>query len=50
MTNNIQNKSLSYWLSSTPITNYPTLTEDIDVDIAIVGGGLAGISCAYLLQ
>lgn len=50
MVNNIQNKSLSYWLSSTPITNYPTLTEDIDVDIAIVGGGLAGISCAYLLQ
>jgi len=48
--NNIKNKSLSYWLSSTPTTNYPTLQEDIDVDIAIIGGGLAGISCAYLLQ
>jgi len=48
--NNIENKSLSYWLSSTPTTNYPTLDEDIDLDIVIVGGGLAGISCAYLLQ
>ncbi len=47
---NIKNKSLSYWLSSTPTTNYPTLDKDIDVEIVIVGGGLAGISCAYLLQ
>ena len=47
---NIKNKSQSYWLSSTPTTNYLTLDKDIDVDIVIVGGGLAGISCAYLLQ
>lgn len=40
----------SYWLASTPKTNYPTLEEDISVDIAIVGGGLVGISCGYLLQ
>lgn len=40
----------SYWLDSTPITNYPSLNEDINVDIVIIGGGLAGISCAYLLK
>lgn len=48
--NNLKNKPLSYWLTSTHDTNYPTLNEDLDVDIAIIGGGLAGISCAYLLQ
>src|SRR5699024_6999781 len=40
----------SYWLASTDSTNYPTLNEDIDVDIVIVGGGLVGITSAYLLQ
>ncbi|NLY43227.1 MAG: FAD-dependent oxidoreductase [Clostridiaceae bacterium] len=39
----------SYWLASTDTTNHPALSEDIKVDIAIVGGGMAGISCAYLL-
>lgn len=48
-----QNKFLkppqSYWMASTPSTNYAALSEDIKVDAAIVGGGIAGISCAYLL-
>ena len=47
---NLKDLPQSYWLASTPKTDYPTLDEDIDVDIVIVGGGLAGISCAYLLQ
>lgn len=40
----------SYWLSSTETTNYPSLSEDIDVDIAIVGGGMVGLLCAYILK
>jgi glycine/D-amino acid oxidase-like deaminating enzyme/nitrite reductase/ring-hydroxylating ferredoxin subunit len=39
----------SYWMASTPTTDYPKLTEDINVDVAIVGGGMSGISCAYML-
>lgn len=39
----------SYWIASTPTTDYPKLTEDIKVDVLIVGGGMSGISCAYLL-
>lgn len=39
----------SYWMASTPTTNYPALNEDIKVDVAIIGGGMSGISCAYLL-
>lgn len=39
----------SYWLASTESTCFPSLEEDIKVDIAIVGGGLSGISCAWQL-
>ncbi|ADK16402.1 MULTISPECIES: FAD-dependent oxidoreductase [Clostridium] len=40
----------SYWIDSTSKTNYPSLKEDIQVDIAIIGGGIAGITCAFLLK
>ena len=42
-------RSLSYWIDSTPQTSYPPLAEDVDVDVAIVGAGIAGITAAYLL-
>ena len=38
----------SYWLSS-PIPNFPTLTEDIQTEVGVVGGGIVGIMTAYLL-
>ena len=44
------NSPESFWISSTPKTNYPTLIEDLKVDIAIIGGGMAGITSAYLLM
>lgn len=43
-------KPLSFWLDSTEKTNYPTLEEDIRVDVAIVGGGMVGITTAFLLK
>lgn len=48
--NFFQNMPQSYWLASTQNTNYPTLDKNIEVDIAIVGGGMVGILCAYQLQ
>lgn len=39
----------SLWLASTPETSYPALTQDIQADVAIVGGGFCGIACAYQL-
>lgn len=40
----------SYWMASTPQTNFPALTEDVKVDVAIVGGGMVGITCGLLLK
>jgi glycine/D-amino acid oxidase-like deaminating enzyme/nitrite reductase/ring-hydroxylating ferredoxin subunit len=42
-------QSLSLWIDTTPSTNYPSLTTDIEADVAIVGGGITGITAAYLL-
>lgn len=46
----IKNPPQSYWLASTDTTDYPNLNEDISADIVIVGGGIVGILCAYLLK
>ncbi|WP_147535068.1 FAD-dependent oxidoreductase [Bacillus marasmi] len=40
----------AYWLDSVSIPSFPSLTEDVDVDVAIVGGGITGITSAYLLS
>jgi FAD dependent oxidoreductase./Rieske [2Fe-2S] domain. len=40
----------SYWIGSTPGTDYPELAENIKTDILVVGGGITGIAAAYLLQ
>lgn len=47
---NIPGEAESYWEATTPKTNYPTLEKEIEVDVAVVGGGLAGLTAAYLLQ
>ncbi len=39
----------SYWIASTKSTDYPKLEEDLEVDVAIIGGGIVGITTAYLL-
>jgi len=39
----------SVWTASTDSQAYPQLTSDLDVDVAIIGGGITGITAAYLL-
>ncbi|WP_237705242.1 NAD(P)/FAD-dependent oxidoreductase [Bacillus coahuilensis] len=41
----------SYWSSTVKQKpNYPLLSEDIECDICIIGGGVTGAQCAYLLK
>lgn len=40
----------SLWLDTTPESGFPPLQEGLTVDVAIVGGGLAGLTAATLLK
>ncbi len=42
-------RNISYWLDSTSRPDYPALEKDLEVDVAIIGGGIAGLNCAYFL-
>jgi glycine/D-amino acid oxidase-like deaminating enzyme/nitrite reductase/ring-hydroxylating ferredoxin subunit len=42
-------RPVAYWIDSTPGTDYPPLRRELDVDVCVVGGGIAGITTAYLL-
>jgi glycine/D-amino acid oxidase-like deaminating enzyme/nitrite reductase/ring-hydroxylating ferredoxin subunit len=39
----------SFWRDSVEIPEFPSLDKDIEVDVCIVGGGITGITTAYLL-
>lgn len=39
----------SYWMDSTPSTAYPPLAGDLSVDVAVIGGGIAGLCTAWEL-
>jgi glycine/D-amino acid oxidase-like deaminating enzyme/nitrite reductase/ring-hydroxylating ferredoxin subunit len=43
-------KHLSYWIDTTRRTDYPALPGDVSADVAILGGGLVGLTAAVLLK
>ena len=40
----------SLWIATTPSTSFPPLSVDLEVDVAVVGAGITGITCALLLK
>ena len=40
----------SLWVATTLETDYPRLEEDVSVDVAVLGGGITGLTAAYLLK
>jgi glycine/D-amino acid oxidase-like deaminating enzyme/nitrite reductase/ring-hydroxylating ferredoxin subunit len=49
MTITTSGKPTSFWIDTTPETTYPQLDRDLEVDVAIVGAGIVGISAALML-
>ena len=43
-------KQSSHWLDSVRTPKFPALTNDLAVDVVVVGGGVTGITAAYLLK
>ncbi len=43
-------KPTSVWMDTAPKTNYPALHKDMETDIVIIGGGIAGLMSAYFLK
>jgi glycine/D-amino acid oxidase-like deaminating enzyme len=43
-------KEVSFWLETSPVTNFPKLDKKLKVDVVILGGGIAGITTAALLK
>ena len=48
--NNLRDVPISYWIASTEDTDYPRIDHNIEVDVAIIGGGITGLTTAYLLK
>jgi glycine/D-amino acid oxidase-like deaminating enzyme/nitrite reductase/ring-hydroxylating ferredoxin subunit len=42
--------STSFWRATSPRRTFPTLETEIDADVAVVGGGITGLTTAALLR
>ena len=42
-------ENVSFWIDSTPIISFSTPTQDIQTEVLIIGGGIAGLTTAYKL-
>ena len=40
----------SWWLGASPYEESPPLSGDLEVDVAVIGGGFTGLSSAYYLK
>ncbi|MEL1253410.1 FAD-dependent oxidoreductase [Flavobacterium sp. DGU38] len=42
-------KNVSFWVDTTPILSFDTPSHDIQTEVLIIGGGIAGLTTAYKL-
>lgn len=50
MPKELPGKRISLWLDTTPRTAYSYLQSNVSVDVAVIGGGIAGITTAKMLK
>jgi glycine/D-amino acid oxidase-like deaminating enzyme/nitrite reductase/ring-hydroxylating ferredoxin subunit len=43
-------RNVPVWIDDTPIRKFPKLQRNINADVLVVGGGVTGITTAYLLK
>jgi glycine/D-amino acid oxidase-like deaminating enzyme len=46
----LPDKEQSYWRSAISSKRYTRLSDDLKTDVVIAGGGITGLTCAYLLK
>ena len=42
-------ENLPYWIDSVQMPSFETLQSDLETDVLVIGGGIAGLTTAYLL-
>lgn len=45
----LDNHNISYWNLTGEKSQYPRLSQSLSTDVLIIGGGIAGVTCAYCL-
>jgi glycine/D-amino acid oxidase-like deaminating enzyme/nitrite reductase/ring-hydroxylating ferredoxin subunit len=41
--------TMPYWTDSASLPSFPQIERDLDVDLVVIGGGITGLTTAYLL-
>ncbi len=47
---NLPGKTDSLWLATSTQKSFPSQQQDVSVDVAVIGGGIVGVTSAYLLK
>ena len=50
MGEHLEGVPVSLWTATSASTNYPSLDTAVDVDVAVIGGGIAGLTAALALK